>query len=122
MPPFHVPIPIIDFATLQHLNPVAPVFSPRPVTASSSASDVAAMFRTASGSTPLPHSHPTVSVPLAKPAKRLLFRSPLLKGKGVKQALAWNLEQLLDLRGVFGNCDDNDTSPEGSFQWLSHPP
>jgi hypothetical protein len=42
--PVSVPIPIIDFTTLQPLSPVAPVFSPRPVTASSSTSDVAAMF------------------------------------------------------------------------------
>jgi hypothetical protein len=33
-----VPIPIIDFTTLQPLSAVAPVLSPRPVTASSSAS------------------------------------------------------------------------------------
>jgi hypothetical protein len=42
--PVSVPIPIIDFTTLQPLSPTAPVFSPRPVTASSSTSDVAAMF------------------------------------------------------------------------------
>jgi hypothetical protein len=52
-------------------------------------------------STPLLHSHPTASVPLARPTKRLLFRSPLLKGEGVKQALAWNREQLLDLRRLW---------------------
>jgi hypothetical protein len=40
-------------------------------------------------------------MPLTKPAKRLLFRSPLLKGEGVKQALAWNREQLLDLRHLW---------------------
>jgi hypothetical protein len=40
----NVPVPIIDFTTLQPLSPTAPVFSPRPVTASSSASDVTAMF------------------------------------------------------------------------------
>jgi hypothetical protein len=33
--------------------------------------------------------------------KRLLFRSPLPKGEGVKQALAWNREQLLDLRQLW---------------------
>jgi hypothetical protein len=38
---------------------------------------------------------------LARPAKHLLFRSPLPKGKGVKQALAWNQEQLLDLRRLW---------------------
>jgi hypothetical protein len=43
--PVLVPIPIIDFTTLQSLSAAAPVFSPRPVTASSSASDVATMFR-----------------------------------------------------------------------------
>jgi hypothetical protein len=31
----------------------------------------------------------------------LLFRSPLPKGEGVKQALAWNQEQLLDLRQLW---------------------
>jgi hypothetical protein len=41
------------------------------------------------------------SVPLARPTKQLLFRSPLPKGKGVKQALAWNREQLLDLRRLW---------------------
>jgi hypothetical protein len=47
----------------------------------------------------LPHPSPlTVSAPLNKPLKRLLFRTPLPKGEGVKQALAWNREQLLDLR------------------------
>jgi hypothetical protein len=43
--PVTVPVPIVDFTTLQPLDPAATVFSPRPVTASSSASDVAAMFR-----------------------------------------------------------------------------
>jgi hypothetical protein len=38
---------------------------------------------------------------LIRPAKRLLFRSPLPKGEGVKQALAWNREQLLDLRRLW---------------------
>jgi hypothetical protein len=42
--PINVPIPIVDFATLRALSPTAPIFSPQPVTASSSASDVAAMF------------------------------------------------------------------------------
>jgi hypothetical protein len=42
--PVTVPIPIVDFATMRSLSPTAPIFSPRPVTASSSASDVAAMF------------------------------------------------------------------------------
>jgi hypothetical protein len=42
--PVSVPVPIIDFTTLQPLNAVAPIFNPRPVTASSSASDVATMF------------------------------------------------------------------------------
>jgi hypothetical protein len=54
-----------------------------------------------SGSTPLPLSHPTASVPLTKPTKRLLFRSPLPKGEGIKQALAWNQEQLVDLRRLW---------------------
>jgi hypothetical protein len=52
--PVSVPIPIVDFTTLQPLNAVAPVFSPRPVTASSSASDVAAMFRQLRVHTPAP--------------------------------------------------------------------
>jgi hypothetical protein len=52
--PVHVPIPIVDFTTLQPLSVDAPVFSPRPVTASSSASDVAAMFRQLRVHTPAP--------------------------------------------------------------------
>jgi hypothetical protein len=47
------------------------------------------------------HSHQTASVPLAKPTKCLLFRSPLPKGEGIKQALAWNREQLIDLRRLW---------------------
>jgi hypothetical protein len=42
--PVNVPTPIVDFATMRALSPTAPIFSPRPVTASSSASDVTAMF------------------------------------------------------------------------------
>jgi hypothetical protein len=38
------PIPIINFTTLRPLSAAATIFSPRPVSASSSASDVAAMF------------------------------------------------------------------------------
>jgi hypothetical protein len=52
--PVTVPVPIVDFATLQSLDPAAAVFSPRPVTASSSASDVAAMFRQLRVHTPAP--------------------------------------------------------------------
>jgi hypothetical protein len=52
--PVAVPIPIIDFATMRALSPMAPIFSPRPVTASSSASDVAAMFRQLRVHTPAP--------------------------------------------------------------------
>jgi hypothetical protein len=55
----------------------------------------------ASTSTHLLPSHPTANVLLAKPAKCLLFHSPLPKGEGVKQALAWNREQLLDLRRLW---------------------
>jgi hypothetical protein len=55
----------------------------------------------ASASTHLLLSHPMANVSLAKPVKHLLFCSPLLKGKGVKQALAWNQEQLLDLRRLW---------------------
>jgi hypothetical protein len=49
-----VPIPIVDFTTLQPLTVNAPVFVPRPVTASSSSSDVAAMFRQLRVHTPAP--------------------------------------------------------------------
>jgi hypothetical protein len=52
--PVTVPVPVIDFVTLQPLDPAATVFSPRPVTASSSASDVAAMFRQLRVHTPAP--------------------------------------------------------------------
>jgi hypothetical protein len=52
--PVTVPVPIVDFATLQSLDPAATIFSPRPVTASSSASDVAAMFRQLRVHTPAP--------------------------------------------------------------------
>jgi hypothetical protein len=52
--PVSVPIPIVDFTTMQPLNTVPPVFSPRPVTASSSASDVATMFRQLRVHTPAP--------------------------------------------------------------------
>jgi hypothetical protein len=54
-----------------------------------------------SGSTPLPLSHPMASVPLTKPTKHLLFHLPLPKGEGIKQALAWNREQLVDLRRLW---------------------
>jgi hypothetical protein len=50
----HAPVPIVDFATLRSLSPVATTFVPRPVTASSSASDVAAMFRQLRVHTPAP--------------------------------------------------------------------
>jgi hypothetical protein len=50
----HAPVPVVDFATLRSLSPVAPTFVPRPVTASSSASDVAAMFRQLRVHTPAP--------------------------------------------------------------------
>jgi hypothetical protein len=49
-----VPIPVVDFTTLQPLTVDAPIFVPRPVTASSSASDVAAMFRQLRVHTPAP--------------------------------------------------------------------
>jgi hypothetical protein len=53
----------------------------------------------------LPHPLPqTVNGPLNKPLKRLVFHSPLPKGEGVKQALAWNREQLLDLRRLWELC------------------
>jgi hypothetical protein len=95
--PVTIPVPIVDFTTLQPLNASASMFSPRPVTASSSALDVAAMFRQLRVHTQL-LSPPMASVLQTKPTKQLLFRSPLPKGEGIKQALAWNQEQLLDLR------------------------
>jgi hypothetical protein len=54
-----------------------------------------------SESTPQHPSLLTASGPLTKPLKRLLFRSPLPKGEGIKQALNWNREQLLDLRRLW---------------------
>jgi hypothetical protein len=51
----HVPItPIVDFATMRPLSSEAPVFSPRPVSASSSAADIATMFRQLRVHTPAP--------------------------------------------------------------------
>jgi hypothetical protein len=52
--PVIVPAPIVDFITLQPLDPTVAIASPRPVTASSSASDVAAMFRQLRVHTPAP--------------------------------------------------------------------
>jgi hypothetical protein len=52
--PIHVPIPIVDFTTLQPLNAAAAIYSPRPVSASSSSSDVTAMFRQLRVYTPAP--------------------------------------------------------------------
>jgi hypothetical protein len=49
-----VPIPVIDFTTLQPLSITAPTSASRPVTASSSSSDVAAMFRQLRVHTPAP--------------------------------------------------------------------
>jgi hypothetical protein len=48
------PVPIVDFTTLQPLSASAPVFSPQPVSASSSTSDVANMFRQLRVHTPAP--------------------------------------------------------------------
>jgi hypothetical protein len=48
------PVPIVDFTTLQPLSASAPVFSPQPVSASSSASNVANMFRQLRVHTPAP--------------------------------------------------------------------
>jgi hypothetical protein len=48
------PIPIVDFTTLQPLSTTSPTFVPRPVSATSSASDVAAMFRQLRVHTPAP--------------------------------------------------------------------
>jgi hypothetical protein len=48
------PIPVVDFTTLQPLSIAAPTFVPRPVTALSSSSDVAAMFRQLRVHTPAP--------------------------------------------------------------------
>jgi hypothetical protein len=52
--PIHVPIPIVDFTTLQPLNTTTAIYHPRPVSASSSASDVATMFRQVRVHTPAP--------------------------------------------------------------------
>jgi hypothetical protein len=52
--PVSVPVPIVDFTTLQPLSSAPTIFNPRPVTASSSASDVAAMFRQLRVHTPAP--------------------------------------------------------------------
>jgi hypothetical protein len=52
--PIHSPVPIIDFATMQSLDPSITPFIPRPVTAQSSASDIAAMFRQLRVHTPAP--------------------------------------------------------------------
>jgi hypothetical protein len=52
--PIHSPIPVIDFATLQPLDPSTAPFIPRPVTASSSASDITTMFRQLRVHTPTP--------------------------------------------------------------------
>jgi hypothetical protein len=48
------PIPIVDFTTLQPFSITAPTFIPRSVTASSSSSDVATMFRQLRVHTPAP--------------------------------------------------------------------
>jgi hypothetical protein len=48
------PIPIVDFTTLQPLSITAPTFVPRPVSALSSSSDVATMFRQLRVHTPAP--------------------------------------------------------------------
>jgi hypothetical protein len=48
------PIPIVDFTTLQPLSVTSPAFVPRSVSANSSASDVAAMFRQLRVHTPAP--------------------------------------------------------------------
>jgi hypothetical protein len=52
--PISVPIPIVDFTTLQPLSTAAPVFNPRPVSASSSALDIATLFRGLRVHTPAP--------------------------------------------------------------------
>jgi hypothetical protein len=52
--PVSVPIPIVDFTTMQPLHPTAAVYSPRPVTASSSASEVATIFQGLRVHTPAP--------------------------------------------------------------------
>jgi hypothetical protein len=52
--PVRIPIPIVDFTTLQPLTAATAIYSPRPVSASSSASDVAAMFQQLRVHTPAP--------------------------------------------------------------------
>jgi hypothetical protein len=50
----HAPIPVVDFTTLRALSPITSAVVPQPVTASSSSSDVAAMFRQLRVHTPAP--------------------------------------------------------------------
>jgi hypothetical protein len=52
--PIHSPVPVVDFATLQPLDPSTTPFVPRPVTATSSSSDIAAMFQQLRVHTPAP--------------------------------------------------------------------
>jgi hypothetical protein len=52
--PINSPVPIIDFATMQSLDSSTTPFVPRPVTAQSSALDIAAMFRQLRVHTPAP--------------------------------------------------------------------
>jgi hypothetical protein len=96
-PPFLSPSPSLTSPQCNPLTPSLPSLvldlslrPPQPLTSPPCSDN--------SGSTPLPLSHLMASVPLTKPTKCLLFRSPLPKGEGIKQALAWNREQLVDLR------------------------
>jgi hypothetical protein len=73
-----------------------------------------------SGSTPPHHSPQMASELMTKPAKHLLFCSPLPKGEGVKQALAWNREQLLDLRRLWELCCQHQIS--NRLIPMAHPP
>jgi hypothetical protein len=98
--PVSVPVPIIDFTTLQPVNTAAAIFSPRPVTASSSASDVTAMFRQLRVHTPAPLT-PDGQRAADQANETFTVSFTPAKGEGVRQALAWNREQLVDLRHLW---------------------
>jgi hypothetical protein len=85
--PVHVPIPIVDFTTMQPLNPAAAVHSPRPVTASSSASDIAAMFRGLCVHTPAPLT-PDGQCALGQANKMFAVLFTPAKGRGGQASLS----------------------------------
>jgi hypothetical protein len=117
--PVTVPVPIVDFTTLQPLNVEAPVLildlslhPPQPLTLQPCSDS--------SESIPQPLSPPMASAPPTKPTKCLLFHSPLPKGEGIKQALAWNREQLLDLRRLWELHRQHQV--EARLIPMTHPP